>query len=192
MLATVTTRLRTRDFQIAPQSGGSKAVWTLGPDGILFYSFYGRPQPALALEAIACAYGEDPRPTPRDAARRALAGKRALLILDGTEETDDLRAVLDVRGACGVLVTSRRRGDAVAERQDVQPLEPDWALVLLQAWGKTQAADETAAGAICKHVGRLPLAVRLVSRYLDHLMRVLTGCVEGERLGSGGARYCAG
>ena len=56
--------------------------------------------------------GEEPRPTPADGARRALADRRALLFLDGTETADDLRAVLDLRGGCGVLVTSRRRADA--------------------------------------------------------------------------------
>jgi hypothetical protein len=64
----------------------AEAVWTLTerdellerfPDGVLFHSFYGRPDPALALEHFARSYGEEPRPSPADAALRALAGRCA-------------------------------------------------------------------------------------------------------------------
>ena len=104
----------------------AEALWTLAPgdapparfpDGILFHSFYARPDPALALQHIVTSFGAEPRPSLPSAALRVLAGKRALLVLDGTEDTDDLRAVLDVRGGCGVLVTSRARQDALAERR---------------------------------------------------------------------------
>ncbi len=153
----------------------AEALWTLAPgsdppdrfpDGVLFHSFYGRPDPALALEHIALSFGEEPRPTPADAALRALAGRRALLILDGTEQADDLGMVLDVRGGCGVLVTSRAHKDALAERQDVRPLPPDDAVDLLCKWGGDCAADAQSARQICEWVGRLPLAVRLAGRYL--------------------------
>ena len=90
-----------------------------------------------------------------------------MLLLDGTEDADNLPAVLDVAGGCGVLVTSRKRQDAKAQRQDIEPLETDEAVALLQAWGKSQADDKTTVGQICELVGRLPLAVRLVGRYLD-------------------------
>jgi len=153
----------------------AEAVWTLAPgdgppdrfpDGILFHSFYGRPDPALALEHIALSFGQEPRPTPAEAALRALAGKRALLILDGAEEAADLGAVLSLRGGCGVLVTSRARRDALAARQDVEPLETDDAVDLLRKWGGDRAKDPRAARRICRLVGRLPLAVRLAGRYL--------------------------
>jgi tetratricopeptide (TPR) repeat protein len=138
------------------------------PDGILFHSFYTQPQATLALEAIARAYGEEPRPSPRDAAQRALAGRRPLLVLDEAENADDLRVVLEVAGGCGVLVTSRRRYDAPAHaaRRDVAPLPNPEAVQLLQAWGGDQAADVDAARRICELVGGLPLAVRLAGRYL--------------------------
>jgi tetratricopeptide (TPR) repeat protein len=153
----------------------AEAVWQLAPgndpperfpDGIIFHSFYNQPQADLALEKIALSYGEEPRPTPRDAVQRALAGRQVLLILDGTEEADNLSAVLEARGQCGVLVTSRRRQDTVAERQDLPPLAPEAALKLLQAWGKEQVQDQSSANQICELVGWLPLAVRLVGRYL--------------------------
>ncbi len=150
--------------QLAPGDGPPDRF----PDGVIFYSFYGKPNPALALEHIVRSFDETARDTSAEAARRVLSGKRALLILDGTEATSDLRTVLEVRGNnCGVLVTSRRRKDAAAERQAVEPLESDEAVTLLRAWGKGQTADEAAARHICELVGRLPLAVRLVGRYLD-------------------------
>jgi tetratricopeptide (TPR) repeat protein len=153
----------------------AEAIWTLAPagdpperfpDGIISHTFYNQPQAALALEAIARAYGEEPRPNPAAAARRVLAGRRALLVLDGAEAADDLPAVLAARGGCGVLVTSRARQDAVADRQDLTPLPDPDAVQLLQAWGGARAADEAAARCICELVGRLPLAVRLAGRYL--------------------------
>jgi hypothetical protein len=165
----------------------AEAVWTLAPeneppdrfpDGILFHSFYGQPDPALALEHIALSFGEETRPTPAEAALRALAGKQALLILDGAEEAADLRAVLDVRGGCGVLVTSRARKDALAARQDVEPLEAADAVDLLRKWGGDRAADTPATQQICHMVGRLPLAVRLAGRYLAETGESAAGYLE--------------
>jgi tetratricopeptide (TPR) repeat protein len=139
------------------------------PDGIIFHTFYRQPEAALALEHVARSYGHDPRPTPADAARMALASKRALLVLDGAEEADDLGAVLACAGRCGVLITSRRRGDAPdpSLRFDLGPLEEPKAVALLRAWGGARANDEKAAEAICRMVGRLPLAVQLAGAYLD-------------------------
>jgi hypothetical protein len=56
----------------------AKAIWHLAPgnapperfpDGIVFHTFYHKPQAALALEAIARAYDMDPRSSPLEAAR---------------------------------------------------------------------------------------------------------------------------
>jgi tetratricopeptide (TPR) repeat protein len=153
----------------------AEAIWTLAPgdvpperfpDGIIFHTFYNQPQAALALEAIARACGEEPKPSPRDAASRALSGRTALLILDGTENADDLGAVLAVRGKCGALITSRRHTDAPGDWEDVEPLPNPQAVQLLQAWGGARAADEAAAQRICTLVGALPLAVYLAGRYM--------------------------
>jgi tetratricopeptide (TPR) repeat protein len=153
----------------------AQAIWTLAPgdtppdrfpDGLIFHSFYNQPQAALALEAIARAFREEPKPTPRDAAQRVLANRQALLVLDGAEAADDLQSVLDVRSNCGVLVTSRHHKDATAERQDIASLPLDKAITLLQAWGGNRAVDHDVAHQICELIGGLPLAVRLVGRYL--------------------------
>ena len=138
------------------------------PDGILFYSFYGQPTVTIALEQLARALGEEPVPTPALAAQRALSGKRILLVLDGAEEADHLGHLLAVCGGSAVLVTSRRRADAPdpTYRLDLQPLAEQEAVSVVQAFGGEQAADTTATSRICERVGNLPLALRLVGRYL--------------------------
>jgi tetratricopeptide (TPR) repeat protein len=136
------------------------------PDGVIFHTFYNQPQAALALEAIARAYGEEPRPSPAAAAQRVLSGRVALLVLDGAENADDLQAVLSVAGRCGVLVTSRPHPLVSSEWTDVRPLEDTEAAELLQAWGGDCASDEVAVARICELVGRLPLALRLAGHYL--------------------------
>lgn len=154
----------------------SQAIWQLAPgdqppdrfpDGILFHSFYQRGQSALAFERIARSFGEEIQSMPLEAAQRALAGKQALLILDSAEEADDLQTILDLRDQCCVLITSRRRQDAGAIRQDLKSLPPTEAVALLQAWGKQRTADENILNRISELVGRLPLALRLVGRYLN-------------------------
>jgi len=155
----------------------AEVLWTLAPgdsspnafpDGILFYSFYGQPTVTIALEQLARALGEEPVPTPALAAQRALSGKRILLVLDGAEEADHLGQLLDVCGDTAVLVTSRRRADAPdpSYRLDLQPLAEQEAVSVVQAFGGEQAADTTATSRICAFVGNLPLALRLVGRYL--------------------------
>lgn len=165
----------------------AEVVWRLSgenqpphrfPDGILYHSFYSQPQVDLALENLARAFGEEPRPTPRDAAHRILANRQALILLDGTEEADDLQTVLGVVGRCGVLVTSRRRKDAAGERHDLPPLPRHEAVNLLQAWGQTRVDDDPAAERICELVGGLPLAVRLVGRYLDETAETAADYLE--------------
>jgi len=153
----------------------TEAVWRLDsdkkllktfPDGIIFHSFYGRPETALVFEHIVRSFDEEAHDTSYEAAFRMLAGKKALLMLDGTEEADDLRKVLDIRGKCGVIVTSRQKKDAGTEREDINPLPTDEAVKLLRAWGGDRAENEKAARQICELVGGLPLAARLAGKYL--------------------------
>ena len=153
----------------------AEAIWRLAPadepperlpDGIVFHSFYSQPETLAALEAMARAYGEEPQPDPEAAARRALAGRKALLVLDGAENAEGLGAVLGVAGSCGVLVTSRRRKDATGERLDIGTLPYPEAVALLQKWGGERAENEGSVSRICELVGGLPLAVRLAGRYL--------------------------
>jgi hypothetical protein len=67
-------------------------------------------QAAVALEHIAHSFGEEPKPTPQAADQRALAGRRFLLILDGTEVAAEPRQVLDIRDQGGVSHESAAQG----------------------------------------------------------------------------------
>ena len=138
----------------------------LFPDGIIYHDFYAEKQAAVALEQIARSFGEEPQPSPAAAAMRALAGRAALLVLDGAEQADDLDAVLAVRGGCGVLITSRTHKHQIDEGWDVHPLPVDDAVALLRQWAGSRAADLTAAKRICELIGGLPLAVRLAGSYM--------------------------
>lgn len=155
----------------------AEAIWQLSPgnepperfpDGIVFHTFYHNPQAALALEAIARAYGEDPRSNHLEAARRALAGRQALIVLDGTEACNDIETVLSVTASCGVLITTRRHSDAPANFRDLLPLPTDDAIQLLKAWGGELALDGKVSERICTLLGGLPLAIFLVGRYMAH------------------------
>ena len=137
------------------------------PDGVIFHSFYREPAADSALEQIARVFGEDVRPSPAASAQRALSQRQTLLILDGAEDADDLRKVLDVAAGCGVLITSRLRQDANTSRQDLKVLTSEHSRELLKAWGKVQAADEAATKQISDHLGGLPLALRLAGEYME-------------------------
>ncbi|SEH04793.1 NB-ARC domain-containing protein [Candidatus Venteria ishoeyi] len=150
-------------WQIAPENKPPQDF----PDGIVFHSFYHSPSADIALESIAQAFGEEAIPTPMAGAQRALSGRCALLVLDGAEDADDLRKVQSVAGNCGMLVTTRNRRDAIAKRQDMSPLELDDAVKLLHEWADQQIDNEQVAKQICCMLGGLPLAVRLVGRYLN-------------------------
>jgi tetratricopeptide (TPR) repeat protein len=155
----------------------AELLWTLAPDntlpaafphGIVFHSFYGRPEAAVALEQLARTFGEDPLPTPAQAAQRALSSKQVLLVLDGAEEAENLEQVLSVCASCAVLMTSRRRSDAAdpALLLDLQRLPLDDAVTMVQAWQAQHQANAAVIERICQLVGGLPLALRLVGSYL--------------------------
>lgn len=154
----------------------SEAVWHLAPgnippdqfpNGIIFFDFYTDSQADKALEHIALSLGEDIRPTPYLAARRAIAGKKILLLLDGAENSDNLQIVLSIAADCGVIVTTRNRNDAAEEFQTVSPLTINESIKLLQSWiGKKEGKNILTQ--ICHILGGLPLAVRLVGRYIKN------------------------
>ncbi|MDH3379535.1 MAG: tetratricopeptide repeat protein, partial [Gammaproteobacteria bacterium] len=155
----------------------AEVVWHLAPgnkaperfpDGIILYNFYKHGQADLVLEHIARSFGEEPRPTLDAAVQRALAGRMALLLLEGAENADNLNRVLNAISGCGVLITSRQRKDAVDHqyRYDITSLSVEHAVDLLQKWGGKRINDEIAANKICKLVDGVPLAVRLIGSHL--------------------------
>jgi len=135
------------------------------PDGIVFHTFYHQPETAMAMQTIAHAFGLKAEADLEQQVRNTLAAKQALLILDGTEEAKDLRAVLALRGSCGVLITSRKKTDAGPLRLDLQPLPDDQAEEVLRAWGG-DAGDQESIERISELLGGWPVALRLAGHYL--------------------------
>ncbi|MGD9211534.1 MAG: tetratricopeptide repeat protein [Desulfobacteraceae bacterium] len=162
----------------------AEAVWTLAPeneppvnfpDGIIYHNFYNQPNIEQAFEAIVRAYGQLPKPTPKQAAKRVLSGKRALLVLDGVEaipkSQNNLEAVLQIKDNCGVLVVSCHKANVGDDIHELLPFKENEAVKLLLAWSKDQTADSKTLRQICSLIGQLPLAVGLVGRYLDKSKR---------------------
>ena len=135
------------------------------PDGIVFHTFYHQPETAMVLQTIAHAFGLTAKADLEQQVTLALGSKQALLILDGTEEAADLRAVLALRGSCGVLITSRKKTDAGPLRLDLPPLPDDQAEEVLRAWGG-DAEDQESIERISELLGGWPVALRLAGHYL--------------------------
>ena len=136
------------------------------PDGIVFHSFYHQPKVETALQAICAAFQVEAKAGLETAVRNALSGRKALLILDGAEQADDLPALLRLRGACGVLITSRKRTDALADRLDLKPLDEQPAAEVFRLYSGV-AADDAGVQGICKLLGGWPVALRIAGRYLS-------------------------
>lgn len=145
--------------------GGAQAPEDF-PDGVIVHSFYKQADVNLAFEHILRCYGVEAKPMPALAVQELLAGKQVLLVLDGAEQAENLELLLRVRGRCGVIITSRERGQGAAEWQDLPPLEMDEGVKLLKDWGEKWATDEAAGRKICALVGGLPMAIVLVGSYL--------------------------
>lgn len=152
----------------------SRVAWELSPDGkpparfpdgLLFYSFYGRKDVSLAYDHLVRSYADDAPDNGPETVCRLLANKQALIILDGAEEADDLPAVLRCCGGCGVLITSRKRSDAPDSLLKVKRLDKLPAAEAFRLYSGT-AADKATVQAICQQLGGWPLALRLAGQYL--------------------------
>ena len=161
----------------------SRAVQTLAPDntlpvlfpdGIIFHNFSTYNEVKDVYIHIATSYGEEAGANPRQVVQRILSNKKALLILDGTEQIHDwenekesLWSLLETVGNCGVLITSQSKADARAIRIDIKPLAIDKSVELLKAWGGKRANDKVSMRQICRLVGGLPLALKIAGRYME-------------------------
>ncbi|WP_446007831.1 tetratricopeptide repeat protein [Candidatus Electrothrix sp.] len=135
------------------------------PDGIISHSFYHQPEIAHALKHIAQSLNIEPEPTLETAVLLALAGRKMLLILDGTEEADDLPTMLRLGGTCGVLITSRKRSDALGFRLDLTPLYEQEAAEAFRKYSG-EVDDDASVQGICNILGGWPVALQLAGRYL--------------------------
>jgi tetratricopeptide (TPR) repeat protein len=135
------------------------------PDGIIFHSFYHQPKVETALQAVCAAYQIEAKAGLETAVRAALSGRKALLILDGTEEADNLPALLKMRGACGILITSRKTEDARDELLELKKLDKAQAEEVFRHHSKIAGDDANVAG-ICKILDGWPVALRIAGQYL--------------------------
>lgn len=154
------------------------ALWQLAPndtppigfpDGILFHDFYREPRTVQFYEHAVRAYGLDLHGDLMTLARASLVNRRALIVLDGVENAEDLPAVLSViSDQSVVLITTRIRSQTRGAVFELSSLGVEHAQALLQEVGGQRAEDEEAAKRICELVGYLPLAILLAGRYLAH------------------------
>jgi DNA-binding SARP family transcriptional activator len=149
-------------------------------DGQLYVNLQGHATdppvaPEDALRSMLCALGTEPDRVPDrlpDMAglyRSALAGQRILVVLDDARTADQVRPLLPGSGACGMLVTSRRRLDGLvalegAEQIELPTLPSPEAEELLLAAG--QLEPDPAVAALATWCGHLPLALRMVAAKL--------------------------
>jgi DNA-binding SARP family transcriptional activator len=165
----VAHRLRAR-FPGGQLLVGLRDAWHGGPGG------HGAERPAADVVAEILRMtgfdGEIPEPIEQRVAvyRAWLAERRILLVLDDAATPAQVRTLLPGTGDGGVIVTSRRRLDAVesAYHVAVGPFDRAEALELLRglAGERRVAAAPDAAHRLLTAVGPLPLAVRLAGARL--------------------------
>ncbi|WYD82241.1 MAG: tetratricopeptide repeat protein [Candidatus Electrothrix gigas] len=148
-------------WELAPEQEAP----ALFPDGLVFYSFYGRKDVGLAFDHLLRSYVDEAQENGPEAVCRLLANKQALIILDGAEEADDLPAVLRCCGGCGVLITSRKRSDAPGKLLKVKRLDELPAEEVFRLYSGT-TADKATVQAVCQQLGGWPLALRIAGQYL--------------------------
>lgn len=137
------------------------------PDGVLGVRMDPAGGADAACGAIADALDVEPHPNPRDAARRALAGRRALVLVEDAESVpaSDVDDLLGVLGSCGTLVSSRRRTDAGHDTLHLARLSEADAVAMLTGWLPSDS-DPEAVAEVCRVVGGWPFALRLAGRFI--------------------------
>ena len=175
------------------------------PDGVL----WARVDAADVMDTLgvfAQAYGLDVRGY-RDQASRGsvvrglLAEKRALIVLDNVEKSQEAAALLPPTGACAVIVTTRRRNLMIAHGAytlDLQPFKREGgeaAALLAKILGKEAAArDKLILDELADLLGHLPLALGIAACRLavepgwtaaDFLARLRRGGCLGELASEG-------
>ncbi len=137
------------------------------PDGVVWHNFYREKETDQALVTLAKAYGVEAKDerSAYEAAKRGMIGKKALVLLDGTEETDNLKPLMEVLGSCAVIVTTRDKAQISSDYLEIEPLLED-AVTLLKLIARQFIDDEASPLEICMLIGGLPLVVCLVGKYL--------------------------
>lgn len=151
------------------------------PDGQLFMDLSGfgpaAPLPtAEALEGFLLALGVSAGRIPGRMDQRAalfrslVSRRRMLLVLDNAVSSEQVRPLLPGAGPSRTLITSRRRLDGLAAREDavllaIEPLDPGHSRELLVAGGGTKLGDE-GIDVVVEMCAGLPLALRIAATRL--------------------------
>jgi DNA-binding SARP family transcriptional activator/Tfp pilus assembly protein PilF len=102
--------------------------------------------------------------------RSLLADRKLLVVLDDVATVRQVTPLLPGSGSCAVILTSRMRLTEIAGARvlDVSLLQPDHSMDLLGKviGDKRVAGESTAATALVRMVGGLPLALRIVAARL--------------------------
>lgn len=152
----------------------------LFPDGQILIRLrgpQGRPLSAVqAGAALLRRLTDDPPGAPlndpeelTDRLRRALNGRRLLLVLDDAASEEQIRPLLASGAETAVIVTSRRAVAALdgAEHMKLDAVRPNEAVeLLLAAGGERMAKDPVAAAEIARLCGCFPLALRVAAAAL--------------------------
>jgi len=149
------------------------------PDGVL-WARVDRAAPLSILRAFANAYDQDVDSYPdvdsrSQVVRALLASKRALLILDGAQTSDQIRPLLPPSGRCAVLITTRRPDLAIvrgARRIRVEPFRRESGATLelfTHILGRESVhQNRNSLAQIAERLGHLPLAVAIAANRLAH------------------------
>ncbi len=144
------------------------------------------PRPADCAEALAAllaADGADARWLPADLAGRAamwrarMAGRQALIILDGVTQAAQVAPLLPAPAGCLIVTTSRRRMDGLAAARIEVPLDvlpTGDARALFRRLAGRAAGAPAKATELVGLCGRLPLAICLLARLLARQPAVST------------------
>ncbi|MER5768695.1 BTAD domain-containing putative transcriptional regulator [Streptomyces sp. NPDC001985] len=168
------------------------------PDGQVLIALRGPDGRPLSPAQVSAALlrrltGDDPgaplalqgRPEPAEQLRRALHGRRMLLVLDDIAAEEQIRPLLPPADGSAVVLTGRRTAAALdgAEHLVLEAVRPDDAAELLRAAGGARMAEDPAATAeIARLCGCLPLALRVAAATLTARPHT-TAAALAERLG---------
>jgi tetratricopeptide (TPR) repeat protein len=101
---------------------------------------------------------------------RKWPAESTLLVIDNAPSFAEIKAILPpVQSQFKVLLTSRSRFESPVDNYEIKVLSLEYSIELLQRLLKDQRIDRERQQAeeICVYLGRLPLALELVGRYLQ-------------------------
>lgn len=154
---------------------------SLFPDGQLFVNLSGHgpaapmaPDDAIAILLASLGVPLDKLTVDerRVRLRRALSGKKVVLILDNARDSAQVRPILAATADCCCIVTSRVELKGLTIRDGVQtlevpPLTPDesTALLLAELEGRGRSGEDEGLAALVRLAEGLPLCLRIIAQH---------------------------